>query len=78
MKQGMSRAGDCYDNVIMESCFGTIKTNSKWSNQKVTAKHKKKLEVVSATTTLKENTLQLAPKPIRTKTKLKLRGSVAT
>ena len=24
--QSMSRAGDCYDNAIMESCFGTIKT----------------------------------------------------
>ena len=21
----MSRAGDCYDNAFMESCFGTIK-----------------------------------------------------
>lgn len=26
MKQSMSRAGDCYDNAFMESCFGTIKT----------------------------------------------------
>lgn len=26
MKQSMSRAGDCYDNTFMESCFGTIKT----------------------------------------------------
>ena len=25
-KQSMSRAGDCYDNAFMESCFGTIKT----------------------------------------------------
>ncbi len=23
MKQSMSRAGDCYDNAFMESCFGT-------------------------------------------------------
>nr|WP_246117724.1 integrase core domain-containing protein [Adhaeretor mobilis] len=22
----MSRAGDCYDNAFMESCFGTLKT----------------------------------------------------
>ena len=22
----MSRAGNCYDNAFMESCFGTIKT----------------------------------------------------
>ena len=26
MQQSMSRAGDCYDNAYMESCFGTIKT----------------------------------------------------
>ncbi len=26
MTQSMSRAGDCYDNAFMESCFGTIKT----------------------------------------------------
>ena len=26
MLQSMSRAGDCYDNACMESCFGTIKT----------------------------------------------------
>jgi len=26
MPQSMSRAGDCYDNAFMESCFGTIKT----------------------------------------------------
>jgi transposase InsO family protein len=26
MKQSMSRAGDCYDNAFMESCFGTVKT----------------------------------------------------
>jgi putative transposase len=26
MRQSMSRAGNCYDNAILESCFGTIKT----------------------------------------------------
>lgn len=26
MLQSMSRAGDCYDNAFMESCFGTLKT----------------------------------------------------
>lgn len=26
MRQSMSRAGDCYDNAFIESCFGTIKT----------------------------------------------------
>ena len=26
MRQSMSRAGNCYDNAFMESCFGTVKT----------------------------------------------------
>jgi putative transposase len=26
IRQSMSRAGNCYDNAFMESCFGTIKT----------------------------------------------------
>ena len=26
MRQSMSRAGNCYDNAFMESCFGTLKT----------------------------------------------------
>ena len=26
MRQSMNRAGDCYDNAFMESCFGTMKT----------------------------------------------------
>ncbi|MEZ6058984.1 MAG: integrase core domain-containing protein [Planctomycetaceae bacterium] len=26
MRQSMSRPDNCYDNAIMESCFGTIKT----------------------------------------------------
>ena len=26
MSQSMSRAGDCYDNAFMESCFGSLKT----------------------------------------------------
>jgi len=26
LRQSMSRAGNCYDNAFMESCFGTIKT----------------------------------------------------
>ncbi len=25
MQQSMSRAGNCYDNAFMESCFGTVK-----------------------------------------------------
>ena len=28
----MSRAGDCYDNAFMESCFGTIKTELEMTN----------------------------------------------
>jgi putative transposase len=31
MRQSMSRAGDCYDNAFMESCFGTIKTELEMS-----------------------------------------------
>lgn len=31
MPQSMSRAGDCYDNAFMESCFGTIKTELEMS-----------------------------------------------
>ena len=31
-RQSMSRAGDCYDNAFMESCFGTIKTELELSN----------------------------------------------
>ena len=32
MIQSMSRAGDCYDNAFMESCFGTIKTELEMTN----------------------------------------------
>lgn len=32
VRQSMSRAGDCYDNAFMESCFGTIKTELEMSN----------------------------------------------
>lgn len=31
MRQSMSRAGDCYDNAFMESCYGTIKTELEMS-----------------------------------------------
>ena len=34
MKQSMSRAGDCYDNAFMESCFGTIKTEREMTEYK--------------------------------------------
>lgn len=44
MVQSMSRAGNCYDNAFMESCFGTIKTelevkrftNSEIARKKIT------------------------------------------
>lgn len=34
IKQSMSRAGDCYDNAFMESCFGTIKNELEMSEYK--------------------------------------------
>ena len=34
MKQSMSRAGDCYDNAFMGSCFGTIKTELEMTEHK--------------------------------------------
>ena len=34
MTQSMSRAGDCYDNAFMESCFGTIKTELEMTEYK--------------------------------------------
>lgn len=44
--QSMSRAGDCYDNAFMESCFGTIKTElemtdyqSRWQARKEIARY---------------------------------------
>lgn len=34
MLQSMSRAGDCYDNAFMESCFGTIKNELEMTDYK--------------------------------------------
>ena len=34
MEQSMSRAGDCYNNAFMESCFGTIKTELEMTEYK--------------------------------------------
>lgn len=34
MRQSMSRAGDCYDNAFMESCFGTLKTDLEMTEYK--------------------------------------------
>ena len=38
IRQSMSRAGDCYDNAFMESCFGTIKTELEMTEYETTAK----------------------------------------
>ncbi|MEZ6117728.1 MAG: IS3 family transposase [Pirellulaceae bacterium] len=35
MQQSMSRAGDCYDNAFMESCFGTFKTELEMTERNV-------------------------------------------
>lgn len=38
LRQSMSRAGNCYDNAFIESCFGTIKTElemTEYQNQRV-------------------------------------------
>lgn len=37
MRQSMSRAGDCYDNAFMESCFATIKTELEMTEYENTA-----------------------------------------
>jgi len=34
IRQSMSRAGDCYDNAFMESCYGTIKTELQMTEYK--------------------------------------------
>jgi len=34
MRQSMSRAGECYDNAFMESCFGTLKTEMSMTEYK--------------------------------------------
>lgn len=43
MQQSMSRAGDCYDNAFMESCFGTIKTELEMTEYKSMAIAKREL-----------------------------------
>ena len=37
IRQSMSRAGNCYDNAFMESCFGTIKTELEMTDYKTIA-----------------------------------------
>lgn len=44
MQQSMSRAGDCYDNAFMESCFGTIKTELEMTNYPTLEEARRKLE----------------------------------
>lgn len=43
MRQSMSRAGDCYDNAFMESCFGTIKTELEMTEYKNYAEAQKEI-----------------------------------
>lgn len=48
MQQSMSRAGDCYDNAFMESCFGTIKTELEMSTyQSFQAAHQEIQEYIN-------------------------------
>ena len=39
----MSRAGDCYDNAFMESCFGTIKTELEMTDYETVDKGQREL-----------------------------------
>ena len=41
--QSMSRAGDCYDNAFMESCFGTIKTELEMTDYQSSRKARKEI-----------------------------------
>ena len=43
MRQSMSRAGDCYDNAFMESCFGTIKTEMEMTEYESVATARREL-----------------------------------
>ena len=82
MKQSMSRAGECYDNAFMESCFGTIKTELEMTEYKNYNEAQKEIRsyISYYYTTAKENTLKLAIKrqANSTKAELKLRDPVAT
>lgn len=44
MSQSMSRAGDCYDNAFMESCFGTLKTEMEMTCFESFEKAKREIE----------------------------------
>jgi putative transposase len=44
MRQSMSRAGDCYDNAFMESCFGTIKTELEMTSYQTLHHAKREIE----------------------------------
>ena len=43
-RQSMSRAGDCYDNAFMESCFGTIKTELEMSQYPTLEKAQREIQ----------------------------------
>lgn len=44
VRQSMSRAGDCYDNAFMESCFGTIKTELEMTSYSTLEEARRELE----------------------------------
>jgi len=48
MQQSMSRAGDCYDNAFMESCFGTIKTELEMTEYENTQTASKEIQAFIA------------------------------
>lgn len=43
IRQSMSRAGNCYDNAFMESCFGTIKTELEMTEYKTISEGEREL-----------------------------------
>ena len=61
MRQSMSRAGDCYDNAFMESCFGTIKTELQMTEYESQGHSDESSLNISTTTTPIANTPASAP-----------------
>ena len=50
MPQSMSRADNCYDNAFMESCFGTVKTDSIWNLMRRNGSRERNSPIRSETT----------------------------
>ena len=66
MLQSMSRAGDCYDNTFMESCFGIIKTEMEMAeNENHGEVMKENRFLLRLTTISKESTRLPHTHPIR-------------